>query len=52
MGEARHGLVDLHAQGRTAEQTTLLRLRLQAQRHLARRLRPGPGQWKDSVGRR
>ncbi|TDC39690.1 hypothetical protein E1166_16200 [Micromonospora sp. KC213] len=38
---------DLHAQGRTAEQTTLLRLRQQAQRLLAERLRPGPGQWKD-----
>jgi uncharacterized protein YjbI with pentapeptide repeats len=38
---------DLRAPGRTAEQTTLLRLRQQAQQLLAQRLRPGPGQWKD-----
>ncbi|MEJ3748540.1 pentapeptide repeat-containing protein [Actinomycetes bacterium KLBMP 9797] len=38
---------DLRADGRTAEQATLLRLRHEAQQILAERLRPGPGQWHD-----
>ncbi|URN00714.1 pentapeptide repeat-containing protein [Actinomadura madurae] len=37
---------DLRADGRTPEQDALLRLRREAQRTLAERLRPGPGQWK------
>jgi len=38
---------DLRADGHTAEQATLLRLRHEAQRTLAARLRPGGGQWPD-----
>ncbi|MFD0687291.1 pentapeptide repeat-containing protein [Actinomadura fibrosa] len=36
---------DLRADDRTPERTALLRLRLQAQRTLTERLRPGPGHW-------
>ncbi|BCB78305.1 hypothetical protein GCM10022251_31010 [Phytohabitans flavus] len=36
---------DLRANGRTTEQVALLSLRQQAQQLIARRLRPGPGQW-------
>jgi len=38
---------DLRAAARTDEQAALLRVRDEAQRLLADRLRPGPGQWKD-----
>lgn len=38
---------ELRATARTPAQTALLQTRQQAQRVLAERLRPGPGQWKD-----